>query len=426
MQEKEYPLGKSSAIIILIVRALLQLVDFGDRSILSIALQSIQKDFNLTDSQAGMLPSLLQFGIAILTVPAAMFADRVARRKVVMVLDLIWSFFTLMTGLATQLWHLLIARFGVGAGEAGYAPAGQTWLGVIFPKRMRSLIIGIFTICNPLGMALGLSLGGMLISATHSWRVPFYIFFAPGLILAAIVYFLPDYKTARKQGEGLFSSGFFKDWGTIFKIKSVWFSIAGITFLYFAASAFMSWAPALVMRAYKMNEGQVGPLLGLIGLLNVVGPLGGFLADKWWIRNRRGRPLFIAIGCVFTLLFAIPAWLLVGIPFSQWIILYSATTIFIALIQPVHQTIMHDITPVGIRSTSVATQLLIMQLLGGVLGPLFVGFVSDRIGGGVQGLQTGLLWSTIISAVGMISFWILAKFYPADCENVSDAVLAEK
>ena len=295
MEEQQYPLGRRSAYTILIVLSLLQLIDWADRSILSIGLQSIKQTFNLTDAQAGMLPSLLQFGIVIMTVPVAMFADRWARRKVIAIMDVVWSVFTLFTGLGTQLWHLLVARFMVGAGEAGYAPAGQTWLGVVFPKSMRSRVLGIFTMFNPIGVAIGLMVGGALISATNDWRIPFYVFGIPGLLLAIWVFFLPDYKVEKKQGEALFSKSFFKDWGEVFKIKSWWCITLAQIFIYFMFFAITSWAPTVVMRAFNMDAGAVGMTLGLLGFLYIVGPLGGFLADKWLQHNKNGRVLFSII-----------------------------------------------------------------------------------------------------------------------------------
>jgi MFS transporter, Spinster family, sphingosine-1-phosphate transporter len=427
MQEKGYQVGKGASISILVVLSLLQLVDWADRSILSIALPSIKAQFSLTDAQAGMLPALLQFGIAIFTVPAAMFADRLARRKVIMVMDIVWSTFTLVTGFATQLWHLLVARFMVGAGEAGYAPAGQAWLGVAFPKNIRSRVFGVFTAFNPIGVAVGLFVGGILISTTHNWQVPFYVFGIPGFILAAIVIFLPDYKIARQQGEGLFSKAYFKDWGTIFKIKSFWFITASMIFLYFSVFALTSWAPTLVLRAYKMDTAGVGMTLGLIGLLYIVGPFGGFIADKWWLRNKNGRPLFVAICSFLFVAIAVPTWLNAGsLPFAWWIALYAIISVLIAISQPVSQTLIHDVTPVGVRSTSFGTMLLFAQLLGGTLGPIFVGAVSDKLGGGIQGLQIGLVWSSLLPVLGVISLLLLTKYYPADNAKIDDAVLAEK
>ena len=426
MEQKEYHASKGAAITILVVLCLVQMLDWADRSILSIALPSIKQQFNLTDSQAGLLPSLLTLAISLFAIPAAMLADRIARRKVIMVMDIIWSMATLLTGFATQTWHLLVARFMVGAGEAGYIPAGQTWIGVTFPKNMRSRIMGIFTAFNPIGLAVGLLVGGVLIKATGNWQVPFYVFGVPGLILAGIVFFLPDYKVAKQQGEGLLSKAYFKDWGTVFKIRSFWFNVASLTFMYFGVYAMMAWAPSLVMRAYKMDTAAAGTTMGLLGLLYLVGPLGGFIADKWWLRDKNGRPLFVAICVALDIALGVPLWLSVGMPFAWWIALYAAISMIIAFAQPVSQTVIHDIAPVGVRATSIGTQALITQLLGSSLGPVFVGAVSDAMGGGVVGLQTGLVWATLVGVLGVVSLLFMTKYYPADCAKVSDTVLAEK
>jgi MFS family permease len=188
MAENQYRLGGAAACSILITLSLLQLIDWADRSILAISLQHIKQEFHLTDTQAGMLPSLLQLGIATFALPSAIVADRWARRKLIPIMDIIWSVFSVATGLATQFWHLLLARLMVGVGEAGYGPAGQTWLGVIFPKNIRSRVMGIFTMCHPLGAAMGLMVGGILTSSTQNWRLPFYLFGALGLVMAIIVF----------------------------------------------------------------------------------------------------------------------------------------------------------------------------------------------------------------------------------------------
>jgi len=240
MQEKTYKVGRGTAITVLIVLSILQLSDWADRSILAISLQTIKSAFNLTDAEAGMLPSLLMAGIAVFTLPAAMLADRFARRKLIMGMALIWSAFTMITGLAVQVWHLLLARFMVGTGEAGYQPAGQTWLGLTFPKEIRTRILALFMMCQPLGMALGLVLGGLLLNATHDWRTAFFIFGIPGIIMAFVVIFLPDYKASREQGEGVLSKVYFRQWGELFKIKSYWLFIISSTLIYFMIFSFQS------------------------------------------------------------------------------------------------------------------------------------------------------------------------------------------
>lgn len=424
---KKYQVGTGTGIFLLIVLCLLQLSDWADRSILSISLQAIKDSFNLTDAQAGLLPSLLQFGIAILTVPAAMLADRLARRKVIMAMSIVWSIFTLTTGMAQQVWHLFISRFMVGAGEAGYQPAGQAWIGIAFRKEIRSRVLAIFLMCNPLGLALGMFIGGLLLTATGDWRPAFFIFGFPGILLAFLVLFLPDYRSVKQAGEAVFSKAYFKGWGPLLKIKSYSLYIIASIFIYFIVFAGPSWVPTLVMRTYELDAAKVGTPLAAVGLLMLLAPVGGLLADRWHKRNPLGRPLFTIIMLFLALASALGYMLTIGkLPFNQWLIFYALTQFFNALVLPAVLTLPHDVTPVGMRATAIGIQTLVAQLLGGMLGPVFVGYVSDLLGGGAEGIRMGLMWTLPIAAMAFVFIFIMLRYYKADSARISDEVMAER
>jgi len=428
MQEKTYQVGRGAAITILIVLSLLQLSDWANRSILAISLQAIKDSFKLTDAQAGMLPSLLQIGVAVFLIPTAVLADRFARRKVIMAMSLIWSAFTIATGFAVQTWHLFAARFMVGTGEAGYQPAGQTWLGLTFPKQIRTRIMAIFMMCMPLGTALGLFVGGAVLNATHDWRIAFYIFGIFGIIPAVIVLFLPDYKAERKQGEGVLSKAYFNQWGELFKIKSYWLFIISTTLLYFFIFAILAWVPTLVLRAYPdMNTLQVGMAMGAVGLLNIFAPIGGIVADRWQKRNKVGRPLFLVLATFFGLATVLASTFIVGkVPFQAYLPLYIATALIMAFLAPVMNVVVHDVIPVPVRAVAVGIMLTVAQLGGGVLGPVFVGIVSDKTGGGAQGIINGLFWTVPVAALSIVTTLIMTKYYAADSARISDVVMAER
>jgi MFS family permease len=426
-QEKTYRVGRGAAIAILVVLCLLQLSDWADRSILNISLQAIKDSFKLTDAQAGMLPSLLQVGVAVFLIPAAVLSDRFARRKVIMVMSLVWSAFTVVTGLATQVWHLMVARFMVGSGEGGYQPAGQTWLGLTFPKDIRTRIMAIFMMCMPFGVAMGLFVGGAVLNATHDWRIAFFIFGFPGMVLAIIALFLPDYKAARKEGEGALSKAYFKQWGEIFRIKSYWLFIISTTLLYFMIFAIQAWIPTLILRAYTdMNTLQVGIAMGGVGLLNIIAPFAGLLADRWQMHSKIGRPLFLAVATFLGLSAVLASVLFVGkVPFSAWLPFYIVSTLIMAFMNPVMNVLVHDVTPVPVRATAVGIMLAISQLGGGVIGPVFVGAISDATGGGSQGIVNGVIWTIPVAALSIVTTLILTKYYAADSARISDAVMAE-
>jgi len=426
MQEKKYEVSRGLGVTILLILSLLWLINFADRSIMTVVLEAVKADLKLTDSQAGSLAAVLTAGIAILTIPASIFGDRWARRKVISVMAVIWSAATLATAFCVNLGQMLLARFMVGAGEAGYSPVGQAWLSVTFRKETRSLILGIFFAFSQLGMVVGLILGGWLVTSTGDWRVPFYVFGVPGMILAAIVFFLPDYKTIIKQGEATLSKDYFKSWADIFRCKSYLLpTIGGIFFLTTTVAATV-WTPALLMRAYNMNAAQAGQSFGLVSLVLLIAPLGGFMADRWQKRHKSGRPLFLALTCFLALVFFTAAFISIGLTVQLFLTLLGAAMFFVALNLPVGFTVVNDVIAPGLRSTAIGISALVMQGLGATLGTVAVGTISDHLGGGAAGLQGGLLWTLPIFALAIVTNLTLVKFYPADSAKCSDLVYAER
>ncbi|MGD0856181.1 MAG: MFS transporter [Dehalococcoidia bacterium] len=411
MQEKKYEVGGKSARILLIALSLLTLVDFADRSVLTISLQAIKQAFDLTDAQAGMLPSLLQLGIALLILPVSIFGDRWARRKAVMIMTTIWSIFTVVTGLATQFWHMVVARFMVGAGEAGYMPIGQTWMSVSFRKDVRSLMFSIFYMFMPIGTAIGTILGGIILTATGNWRIAFFVFGLPGLLVAIWILFMRDY-TVVKSGEGVLTKEYFKSWSKILRIKSWWLVTLTWLFIFFYNFAILAWIPTLAIRAYNLTAAAAGTGLGLVALVYVLGPIGGWLADRWQRKSTNGRPYLSTIFVFLSVVTQTIAVLNVSLPFNTWIIIYAISQIFFGLAAPVYMALPQDITPPELRSTALGMSNFIAQIGGGMWGSVAVGVVSDTLGGGVHGVQMGLLLATAFALVGVVLLMAMFKYYP--------------
>ena len=427
MEQKTYEVGGKGAISVLIVMMLLFFFNYADRTILSVALEPIKQAFNLSDTQAGALPSLLQLGVALLGIPAAIFGDRWARRKAVSLFAFIWSLATLATAVCTSFVQMAVARFFVGSGEAGFSPVGATWLSVAFPKKIRSRIMSLFFVGGQIGGIAGLIFGGMLITATHDWRAPFYVFAIPGILLGIIILFCPDYKSIKSEGEAALSGAFFKEWGTFFRIKSWWFDTIGQSFLIFAAATLPMWMPTLMQRAYKMDPGSSGMVFGLSFLIMILAaPLGGFLADKWQQRSKNGRPYFVALVGFMGLIFTVYQMLVIDLPIAWFIAGIILSTFSFGMMFPVFFTIKADVVPAKLRATSAGIGNFIAQVTGGVCGSLFVGAVSDALGGGAHGLQWGLIYLVPIAMLGVVAYLVLTKFYPADSAKVIDEVIAEK
>jgi MFS family permease len=426
MEQKEFKVGGKGAWGVFTVLTLLYMINRADLAIINVALQPIKLAFNLTDAQAGMLPSMATLGIALLGIPASIFGDRWARRKIVTIMGLIWSLFTFATGIVNVFWQMLTARFMVGVGEAGYATTGINWLSGSFDKQRRALIIALFWVGGQFGAVVGMIFGGMLV-AGYGWQSPFYVFALPGIILAIIAFFLPDFKTLRKEGEAMLSKEFFKDLGGLFKVKSYWLIIISTAFYYFSLFAWPAWMPSLFMRAFNLPVQQAGMLYGITILALLVGsPLGGFLADRLHKRSSNGRPYYMIITRLIELVLSGAVLLLMDVSFGLFFAAIMLTTMMAGMVAPQYITMTTDVTPARLRTSAIGINNFIAQVTGATLGSLLVGFISDAVGGGARGIQVGLAWLLIASFLSLATLFILPRFYPKDCAGIGDEVLVKE
>jgi MFS family permease len=284
-------------------------------------------------------------------------------------------------------------------------------------------MFSIFYMFMPIGTAIGTILGGIILTATGNWRIAFFVFGLPGLLVAIWILFMRDY-TVVKSGEGVLTKEYFKSWSKILRIKSWWLVTLTWLFIFFYNFAILAWIPTLAIRAYNLTAAAAGTGLGLVALVYVLGPIGGWLADRWQRKSTNGRPYLSTIFVFLSVVTQTIAVLNVSLPFNTWIIIYAISQIFFGLAAPVYMALPQDITPPELRSTALGMSNFIAQIGGGMWGSVAVGVVSDTLGGGVHGVQMGLLLATAFALVGVVLLMAMFKYYPSDSAKVNDEVMA--
>src|SRR5262245_66059680 len=184
------------------------IVNFLDRQVVSILLPAIQRDLDLSDTQAGAF-SGIAFAVlySTLGMPIARWADRGARGSIIALALLVWSGMTALQGLAASFAWLLAARVGVGIGEAGCSPPAHSMISDLYAPRRRATALSIYALGIPIGGAIGLAGGGWL-RESFDWRTALVIVGLPGLGLALLVRLTLREPTrgwwegGRTQGEG--------------------------------------------------------------------------------------------------------------------------------------------------------------------------------------------------------------------------------
>lgn len=163
---------------------LVYVFNFIDRQVVNILGQYIIDDLGLSDAQFGALSGIAFAAIyATVGIPIARWADVGVRRNVIAISLTIWSGMTAVCGLTQNFWQMLLARAGVGIGEAGGSPPAHSMISDIFPANERSTALSIYSMGVYGGILVGYVAGGYLASA-FSWRVAFIVVGLPGVLLA--------------------------------------------------------------------------------------------------------------------------------------------------------------------------------------------------------------------------------------------------
>ena len=165
------------------------MLNFVDRQIITILAELIKHEMGLSDKQIGLMTGL-SFAIfyTTLSIPVAALADRWSRSRVISISLAIWSIMTMLSGSALNFMQLLLARIGVGIGEAGSTPASHSLIADVFPPERRATALGILGMAVPIGSFIAFTTGGWM-AENIGWRAAFFFAGVPGVLVAVLIWF---------------------------------------------------------------------------------------------------------------------------------------------------------------------------------------------------------------------------------------------
>lgn len=380
-----------------------------DRYVFAILMEPIKSDLGLTDAEMGLLAGFaLSAFFAAAGLPIGRLADRVDRRWLISVSVVTWSAMTAFCGAAQSFGQLLVARMGVGVGEAGCVPASQSLISDTFPLTQRSLALAVFGTGGALGVMAGSALGGMLEPAI-GWRAAFFAVSAPGVVLALMVQLtLPEpariAETCGRRADGGFRSllcspGF----GAL--ILS-----GGLSSL--STLGILQWLPAFYGRSFGLGRAAIGGALALVQGAGFVGGmlLGGFVANRMTVRNA-AWPFRQVIGVLLLWLPLQLGALLAGEVLVSFALSFLSLLMAAAAYAPL-MTIVQTVATPGTRATAAAMLTVASALIGTGGGTFFVGLVSDAVSArfGSESLRWALvIVSTFGGTATLLGFAIAAR-----------------
>ena len=153
---------------------LLYMFDYIDRMVIVSLFPFLKAEWQLSDTQCGLLVSAVYWSILLFSFPVSILIDRWSRTKTIGLMSVLWSLATLMCVFTKNFKQLFMARIAIGVGEAGYAPGGTALISALYPPEKRARMLGIWNASIPLGSAVGIAAGG-IIAEHFGWRNAFGI-----------------------------------------------------------------------------------------------------------------------------------------------------------------------------------------------------------------------------------------------------------
>jgi MFS family permease len=398
------------------VLTLVYVFSFIDRQILNLLVRPIRRDLGISDTQMSLLMGF-SFAIfyTVFGMPLGRLADAKNRRGIIAIGFAVWSAFTAACGLAQNFTHMLLARIGVGVGEASLSPAAYSLISDYFPPHRRSTALGVYGMGIYLGGGLALLLGGILIKFTQSqdlytfplvgqirgWQLVFFAVGLPGVFLSLIMF------TVREP----FRRGMMKSTNQPVPFREVvayigenWrtFVCHGLGFGLVSMGSYgaSSWVPTYLVRHFGFKESDAGISYGLIvataGTLGIF--FGGWMAD--WMRGRGRLDSNMRVALYVTMASLPIAIVAYRVESAAW---------FLALIWPVAfltaapfgvaPAAIQQMMPNPMRAQASSIYLFLNNLIGLGLGPTAVALFTDYVFHSDAAVGESLLSVTVIGKV---------------------------
>ncbi|PJI87612.1 MFS transporter [Sphingomonas koreensis] len=388
---------------------------YMDRQILAILQEDIKAELLLSDTQLGLLAGFA-FAIfyATLGLPVARWADKGNRVNIIGIALALWSAMTAVCGLAQNFVQLLLARIGVGIGEAGSSPPSHSIIADLYPPEKRAGAMGIYSLGVVLGVAGGSMIGGTL-AHFFGWRVAMFAVGIPGIILAVVIKLFvveprrglsdPDRALVPQAAMPGFGEGF----RSLFANRAAVHLVMGVTITSLIGYGHTAFGPSFLIRTLGLDKLQIASIIAPVGAVcgTLSAVLGGWLANKaaerWGLHSQAWLVLAMkGVGLPLSFLFyaAGDPWIAVPIYWASLILINSYLGPTFALIQ--------GLAPLRMRALWAAVTLLVINLIGLGLGPTLIGVISDTLKpsmGDAEALRWAMLSFAAATPWALFHYW---------------------
>jgi MFS family permease len=401
------------------VLTLAYISSYIDRQVLSLLVGPVRRDLRISDTQVSLLMGA-SFALfyTLLGLPIARLADSRSRRGIIALGVATWSLMTAACGLTKTFVQLLVARVGVGAGEAALSPPAYSLLADYFPRERLATAISIYSTGIFLGSGLATIIGGAvlgLVSTEGVWQLPvigtiypwqsvFFIIGLPGLLIALLI-ITTVREVPRRSVNGLASrrgaipipeiARFVRLHWRVFFAQTFGFGL-----LTLVGQGILAWTPTFFIRTYHWTAAAAGVRFGMLLIVfGTIGIVSGGRASDALVR-RGYTDAQLRVGLIGALGVALLGGLFPLMPSGGLALALLGPVLFLVSF-PLGAAVasIQEIVPNEMRAQISAMYLFVANLIGLTLGPTSVALFTDFLFGRDDALRFSLALVSAIAAV---------------------------
>jgi MFS family permease len=392
-----------------------------DRQILALLVVPIRRDLGLSLTEMSYLIGL-PFAIfyTLMGLPIARLADSGNRRNIITAGIALWSLMTALCGLAGTFWRLLLARIGVGVGEAALAAPGASLIADYFPRERLGSAMSVYSLGIFLGAGLAYFIGGWIvgiasvqetwtwpvIGTIRPWQTVFMLVGLPGLVIAMLMLTVREpERRDRTRGTVPLST-------LVAYIRANLRTYACVS-LGFTLSATVNWGIAIwlatfLIQTYDWTAARAGMVQGVLTMtIGVLGVLaGGRVADVLVRRGYSDGALRVGIIGALGMLVSATAYPLMPSASAAvaWLVVVN---VFAAFPWGAASAAATEIVPAPMRAQGVALYFFVQSLVSYALGPWAVAAITDYVFRDDAALPYSLAIVNVIGMLGAITLFVI-------------------
>jgi ACS family tartrate transporter-like MFS transporter len=370
---------------------ILYITNYLDRTSVAYAALGMSRGLGFSDRVFGMGVGVFFISYVALQIPGALLVERWSARRMISVTMIAWGSLTALTALVRTPGQLYLARFVLGAAEAGFFPGVIVFLSHWFMQKDRAKATSNFMAAIPLSFIIGSPIAGWILGhnwfAVDGWRWLFVLEGMPAVLLGAVAFFfLTDWPREaawlapeqqqwiqQKLAEEKPSIPRPITMGQTLRSRSVLLLAAAAFLDYFTGYTAIFWFPTILKRQSGFSDAWVG----LLGAVPYVVALIAMLINGWHSdRNRERRwhaalPLYIA---------AAGSLGLIGLPGSTvlTVVFFSMVGVIQAFL-PAFWAIPTEILSESAAAAAVG-MINAVASIAGFAGPYAFGYLNSRTG----------------------------------------------